>query len=54
MIPWETLDRALAPDGSALTLVRHGGDYAIGADGTPLSRAPPRRKTPSACAASNT
>ena len=36
MIPWETLDRAQAPDGSALTLVRHGGDYAIRADGTPL------------------
>ncbi len=36
MTPWETLDRAEAPDGTALTLVRHGGDFAIRAGGHAL------------------
>ena len=29
MLPWETLDRALAPDGAALTLARRGDEYVI-------------------------
>lgn len=36
MIPWETLDRATAPDGTTLTLLRHDRDYAIRANGHAL------------------
>ncbi len=36
MIPWETLDRAVAPDGTSLTLLRHDRDFSIRADGRAL------------------
>jgi len=36
MIPWETLDRAQAPDGGALTLLRRGDEYVIRVGGHAL------------------
>ena len=36
MKPWETLDEAVLPDGSKLTLRRHDGEYVIAADGYDL------------------
>ncbi len=36
MIPWEQLDRAEAPGGVVITLVRHGTDYVIRFDGQEL------------------
>lgn len=36
MIPWETLDRAVAPGGSSLTLHRRGHEYVIRVDGQDL------------------
>jgi spermidine synthase len=36
MKPWEVLDRASAPDGTALTLVRHPSEFAILANGQSL------------------
>ncbi|BDG03187.1 spermidine synthase [Anaeromyxobacter oryzae] len=36
MIPWETIDRATAPDGAELVLARRGGEWAIRAAGRVL------------------
>ena len=36
MKPWETLDEAVLPGGSKLTLRRHDGEYVIAADGYDL------------------